>query len=143
MHKSKQYFCTNCLQGFSFEKSRDEHYEVCNDNETVRIEMPKKGSVVKFNNGQNQSMVPFIIYTDFESILNPIEDGPEPKGLFTKIVNHHIPSGFCFYSKFAYGEVKGPLMIYQGKDCMSKFCKLIKREAKRLYDMFLKSRWNL
>ena len=98
--------------------------------------MPKKGSVVKFNNGQNQFMVPFMIYADFESILNPIEDGPEPKGLFTKIINHHIPSGFCFYSKFAYGEVKGPLMIYQGKDCMSTFCKLIKREAKRLYDMF-------
>ena len=41
-HKGKQHFCTNCLQGFSFEKSRDEHYEFCNENETVRIEMPKK-----------------------------------------------------------------------------------------------------
>ena len=26
----------------------------CNDNETVRIEMPKKGSFVKFNDRQNQ-----------------------------------------------------------------------------------------
>ena len=24
-HKSKQYFCTNCLQGFLLEASRDEH----------------------------------------------------------------------------------------------------------------------
>ena len=48
-HKGKQHFCTNCLQGFSFKKSRDEHYEFCNDNETIRIEMPKKGSVIKFN----------------------------------------------------------------------------------------------
>ena len=30
-HKGKQYFCTNCLQGFNFESSKDEHYEVCND----------------------------------------------------------------------------------------------------------------
>ena len=45
-HKGKQYFCTNCLQGFSFESSRDEHYEFCKDNETIRIEIPKKGSVV-------------------------------------------------------------------------------------------------
>ena len=111
-HKGKQHFCTNCLQGFSFESNRDEHYEFCNDNGTVRIEMPKKGSVVKFHNGQNQFKVPFTIYADFESILEPAKDGPEPNGLFTKIINHHTPSGFCFYGKFAYGEVQAPLTIY-------------------------------
>ena len=42
-HKYKQYFCTNCLQGFTLESSRDEHYGYCIDNETVRVGMPKKG----------------------------------------------------------------------------------------------------
>ena len=28
-HKCKQYFCTNCLQGFSLEASRDEHRVYC------------------------------------------------------------------------------------------------------------------
>ena len=74
--------------------------------------MPKKGLVIKFNNGQNQFKVPFMIYADFESIREPIEDGPEPKGSFTKIINHYIPSGFCFYSKLAYWDVKDSLMIY-------------------------------
>ena len=32
-HKCKQYFCTNCLQGFSLEASRDEHRVYCEDNE--------------------------------------------------------------------------------------------------------------
>ena len=27
-------------------------------------------------------------------------------------------------------------MIYRDKDSVSKFCELVKREAKRLYDMF-------
>ena len=37
-----QYFCINCLQGFSEKKSRDEHYAYCRSNEAVRIEMPNK-----------------------------------------------------------------------------------------------------
>ena len=34
-HKCKQYFSTNCLQGFSLEASREEHRVYCEDNETV------------------------------------------------------------------------------------------------------------
>ena len=47
-HKGKQYFCNNCLQGFTQELSRDEHYSYCIDNETVRVEMPNKGSTIEF-----------------------------------------------------------------------------------------------
>ena len=39
-HKHKQHFCLNCLQGFHSELSRDKHYEYCQDNEAVKIEMP-------------------------------------------------------------------------------------------------------
>ena len=53
-HKCKQYFCTNCLQGFSLEASRGEHRVYCEDNETVRVEMPRKGSKIEFCDGQNQ-----------------------------------------------------------------------------------------
>ena len=28
-HKGKMYFCMNCLQGFTFESSRDKHHEHC------------------------------------------------------------------------------------------------------------------
>ena len=68
-HKCKQHFCMNCLQGFTQESSRDQHQVYCEDNESVRVEMPKQGSTVEFKDGQNQFKVPFIMYTDFESIL--------------------------------------------------------------------------
>ena len=42
-HKHKQYFCNNCLQGFTQESSRDEHQVYCIDNKMVRVEMPNKG----------------------------------------------------------------------------------------------------
>ena len=50
-HKCKQHFCLTCLQGFQYKESRDKHSEYCKDNESVRIEMPKEGSFVKFQDG--------------------------------------------------------------------------------------------
>ena len=59
--KHKQHFCMNCLQGFTQELSRDQHQVYYQDNESVRVEMPKQGSTVEFKDGQNQFKVPFII----------------------------------------------------------------------------------
>ena len=76
-HHGKQHFCTNCLQSFTLESSRDKHQVYCKDNEAIRVEMPRKGSTVEFYDGQNQFKVPFIMYADFELILKPIQ-GPSP-----------------------------------------------------------------
>ena len=73
-HHGKQYFCNNCLQSFTQELSRDEHKVYCIDNKTVRVEMPQKGLTVEFCDGQNQVKVPFMMYTDFEAILEPIQE---------------------------------------------------------------------
>ena len=138
--KHKQHFCMNCLQGFTQESSRDQHQVYCEDNESVRVEMPKQSSTIEFKDGQNQFRVPFIMYTDFESILepmDPLEPGsPNPSQPYTNEVNQHTPSGWCVYSKFAYGEVVTPLRTYRGKDCIETFCNYIKGEARRLYHMF-------
>ena len=64
----------NCLQGFTFELSRDKHYAYCIDNETIKVEMPSKGSTIEFCDGQNQFRVPFMMYLDFEAILEPIQE---------------------------------------------------------------------
>ena len=121
----------NCLQGFPTEIRRDKHFDYCTDNETVRIEMPNEGSLVKFYDKQNQLKVLFVMYADFESFLNPIEPSESnPEESYTKVINLHIPSGFCIYSKFAYGKAENPLKLYRGEDCVKAFCK-----AKRLYHM--------
>ena len=127
----------NCLQGFTQESSRDQHQIYCEDNESVRVEMPKQGSTIEFKDGQNQFKVPFIMYADFESILEPIESpNPNPNQLYTNEFNQHTTSGWCIYSKFAYGDVDDPLRLYRGKDCIENFCNYIKGEAHRLYHMF-------
>ena len=152
--KCKQHFCMNCLQGFKQESSRDQHQVYCKNNESVRVEMPKQGSTIEFKDGQNQFRVPFIMYADFESILEPMDPvelgSPNPSQPYTNEVNQHTPSGWCVYSKFAYGDVDNPLRTYRGKDCIETFCNYIKGEARRLYHMFLdlpmgpltKKQWN-
>ena len=136
-HKCKQYFCTNCLQGFSQESSRDQHHVYCEDNKSVRVEMPKQGSTVEFKDGQNQFKVPPIMYADFESMLEPIESSDSnPNQPYTNEVSQHTPSRWCVYSKFAYGDVDNPLRLYRGKDCIETFCSYIKGEAHRLYHTF-------
>ena len=98
--------------------------------------------MVQFFNGQNQFKVPFIMYADFESILKPIQGpSPDPRESYTSEVTKHSSSGWCVYSKFAYGpgtygEIKDPLKLYRGKDCFEKFCDYIRKEAHRLYHKF-------
>ena len=137
-HKCKHYFYTNCLQSFTLELSRDVYQVYCKNNETVRVEMPSKRLTIEFYDGWNQFKVPFTMYTDFEAILEPIQGPiPDPEESYTSKVSQHIlPSGWCVYSKFAYGEVKDPLKLYRGKDCVEKFCDHIKEEAHRLYHTF-------
>ena len=138
--KRKQHFCMNCLQGFTQELSRDQHQAYCEDNESVRVEMPKQGSTVEFKDGKNQFKVKFIMYASFELILEPmgpVELGsPNPNQPYTNEVNQHMPSCWCVHSKFAYRDVDNPLRLYSSKDRIETFCNYIKEEAYRLYRMF-------
>ena len=110
-HKSKQHFCMNCLQGFTEESVRDNHYTYCVNNELVRVEMPTKVNL-KFSDGQGQLKAPFVIYADFESILEPMNTcSNDPTISHTNHVNKHTTSGFCTYSKFAYRNIDEPLKL--------------------------------
>ena len=122
---------------FTQESSRDEHPVYCEDKETIKVEMPSKGSTIEFYDGQTQFKVSFMMYADLEAILEPMQGSiPDAKGPCTKHISQHIPSGWCVYSKFAYGNVQNQLRLYRGKDCVEKFCDYIKEEAHRFHHMF-------
>ena len=100
--------------------------------------MPHRRPIVEYSDGQFQFKVPFIMYTDFESILELIQGpGNNPRISATRGINVHTPSGWCIWSEFAYGEeVKDPSKLYRGKDSVQKFCDHIIGEARRLYKSF-------
>ena len=78
-HNGKTHICINCFNTFSLEKSFKEHVEVCLSNESVKIEMPKKGSTIEFKNYVKKLKVPFVIYADFESYTERIPQGQQGK----------------------------------------------------------------
>ena len=123
------------MHGLASEETRNDHYTYCNSKDAVRVEMSTKNPVVKYTDGQCQFKVPFTIYADFESILEPISGAPnDPSVSSTRGINVHKPSGWCSYSKFAYGKGRDKCASYRGEDCVSKFCEHIISEAKRLYE---------
>ena len=83
-------------QLFQQEISREKHRNYCLDNESVKVEMSHMKPIVEFCDGQYQFKVPFIMYTDFESLLGPIQEPSKNRsGPWTTAINNHIPSGWC------------------------------------------------
>ena len=84
---------------------------------------------VQYHDGQKQFKVPFIMYADFESILEPMEKNSKGQ------VNKHVPSGFCVYSKFAYGDIPDPMKVCRDEDCVEVFIDHIEPEVNRLHSL--------
>ena len=79
-NKGKKHFCLRCLNPFWCEEALSRHQEYCNEYETVKIELPKKGTMLKYKNYHRSEKVPVIIYADFECFIKPIQScDPDPK----------------------------------------------------------------
>ena len=63
------FYCLNCLHSFRTENKLKEHENVCKSHDYCYIEMPKIGSILKYNNGAKFMKIPFIIYAEMESLL--------------------------------------------------------------------------
>ena len=84
-HNGKKYFCDRCLNPFWCEQSLNKHHEYCSNHETVKIEMPKKGDILKFKNYYKGEKVPFMIYADTESLIKSLQTcEPSPQSSYTK-----------------------------------------------------------
>ena len=82
--------------------------------------MAPKDKCMKYIDGHKQFRVPFVIYADFESIIDPS--------------GNHIPSGYCTYTKFAYGKLENPKTLYRGEDCVETFIIDIKERVRYLIE---------
>ena len=99
-HKSKLYFCLNCLNGFDTPEKLENHKEYCGGEESVKINMPEPNSFIKFKNYLHGEKAPFAIYADFESLLKPLDNcKPDPNKSYTHKYNKHEPVSFVYYIK--------------------------------------------
>ena len=127
----KCFICDNFLNPFPKEESLNKHKEYCDTNECIKINMPKKGSVLKFKNYRNSEMVPFVIYADIESLLEPIQScEPNPRDSYTKKYQKHKPISFSYYIKcFDDNVFSREPRTYTGLDAMQKFVESLEKNV--------------
>ncbi|XP_074604049.1 uncharacterized protein LOC141857450 [Brevipalpus obovatus] len=69
----RRYWCDNCLSGFRDEIKLANHREYCYDHEPQRIDLPWF-SKIKFKDHYKSLKHPFIIYADFETLVQKDSD---------------------------------------------------------------------
>ena len=134
-HDGKKYFCKRCLNPFNTQKALDKHEEYCSNHKAVKINMPEKGTMLKFKNYHRGEKVPFIIYADFESCIKSIHTCDlNPENSYTKQYQKHEPISFYYYIKCFDSEVYLPIKerSYTGKNAERVFLKYLEEDIKMI-----------
>ena len=106
-HKGTSNICLNCFNSFKSPDSLNKHKEYCYNNECVNISMPPQNTFLRFKNFRYSEKAPFVIYADFESFIKPLDNcDPDQNHSYTKKYQKHKPSGFSYYIKSLYEDVK-------------------------------------
>ena len=128
------FYCLNCFSSFRTKNALKNHENVCKDQDYCYIEMPNKGNnILKYNLGEKSMKISFIIYGDFESILEEISTcGNDPKQSSTTKISKHTPSGFALSAYCSFDKTKDKPDYYRGKGCMKVFCKILKEHVERI-----------
>ena len=123
-----------CLNSFRCEKALNTHQEYCYEYEAVKIELPKKGTLLEFKNCHRSEKVPFIVYADFESYIQPIQScDPNPESSYTKQYQKHEPSSFFYYIKCFNDNIYPPkLVTYTGENVAENFVKMLEKDIREI-----------
>ncbi|XP_072389467.1 uncharacterized protein [Diabrotica undecimpunctata] len=99
----------------------------------------QKENILQFSNFQKQMQVPFVIYADFESILQPIQYAtPSDNSPFTVKTYQHTPYSFGFYVKCYFDDSLSQLIIYRGDNVVEKFIQKLEEKVYTIYHRYLK-----
>ena len=141
-HDHANSFCLYCLNHFPNGEKLKIHEEYCLKNQSIRIEMPEKGSLVTFIHHKHSIKVPFVVYADFEAFTEEISTcEPNDKKSFTQKYQRHRPSGFC-YKIVCFDEQlfnQKPVLFRaesEEEDISAIFVEMLERDIKRIQEKF-------
>lgn len=133
-HHGKLHFCDVCLIFFNTYDALDSHS--CGG---VATELPPKGSFIQFKNFSRKQTVPFVIYADFETMLERFQScDPDPSKSYTAKRQRHVAIAFAYHITCALDKQYNRYVSYRGLDCISKFVNSIYKDAKKIYNIFKK-----
>ena len=131
-HKEGTHICFRCLNPFWSHKSLEKHQEYCRNHEAVKINMPEKGTILRFKHHERSEKLPFIIYADTEALIKEMQNcDPNSQNSYTKKYQKHEPISFSYYIKsFDDNVYKSDFRKYTGEDAMEKFVEWIEKDVK-------------
>ena len=142
-HHGKMHFCRFCLHGFVKEKHLEDHVKYCSKNEPQRTVLPKNMNV-KFTNIPKQLPAPFVIYADFECILEAVgEPSVQTASKITEPLQSqlkyqkHIPCSFAYKIVSTDPNYHHDISLYDGEDAASMFLACLKEDAEHIFDTYI------
>lgn len=124
-HHSKISFCDDCMIFFSDDNKLNNHK--CSG---VKTTLPEKGTLIQFKHFERMQDMPFVIYADFESMLQPTSG--EQNSKYTTNLQKHIPVAFGYYIVCSYDTSLNRYVSYRGLDCVQVFLKKLGADVMRL-----------
>ena len=121
-------YCLNCFSLYTTKNKLKEYEEICNNNDSCRIDMPNWAKkTIKFNPAEKSLKEPYAVYIDFECILKEEQSCQNnPEQSYTEKKTLHEPSGWSIFIKCSFDKKENKLDYYRGKDCIEKSCKKLK-----------------
>jgi len=123
-HSDSKHFCERCLHGYLRRELLERHKPECKGllKSPTRTEMlQEEENKMSFTNQHKQMKMPYVIYADFECVLEKIA-GSEPSQdtSFTVKTERHAPCGFSYIAVRSDGKLFGPFN-YRGRDAVYVF----------------------
>ena len=112
------FYCLNCFHSFATEKKLKSLKTACENKDFCNVNLPSEDSkILGFNQYQKSDKTPFIIYADFECIIEKTDGCKNnPENSSTTKVSEHIPSGFSMSTIYFFRSIENKHDVYRGKE---------------------------
>lgn len=127
-HNGRLYFCDTCLLFFKTIDEVENH--TCNGVVTV---LPERGSIIKFKNFERKQDIPFVIYADFETMLENVGSESQSHGPHTSTTQKHVPVAFAYKVVCSFDPSYNRFVSYRGLDCVDNFVSSLYRDTRNIH----------
>ncbi|XP_066596570.1 uncharacterized protein [Prorops nasuta] len=124
--KHTKYFCNRCMHYFSSNDKLIQHRVDCNlVNDCAVIPPAKNNNILQFKNYYKKLHVPFVIYADFECLLEKIDSFSVP----AKAFQQHKPYSIGYYVSCNYNTNLSRFKMQRSIDCAKWFTNELQKIA--------------
>ena len=133
----QHFYCHYCLHGFTKQNLLERHIPYCQVHGSQRTEMPpEEDKWLKFTNVSKQLKAPFVVYADFECILERNYGcQPNPEHSSTIKIAKHKASGFTYKVVGTAESLTENHVTYRGSNAAHVFVEHMVELEERILDV--------